>query len=120
MASADIFIGFEEKPKGLEEFLREKRYVKAEIKQKGDVVYEKGDADWPTLFYYDSLREEKEDEIPNWKSAGFNVTSELFIDYTLSSKCIDRAEGLSREIVRRFNGILYDPNLDEYLRRSDV
>jgi len=116
----DLFVGFEEKPVGLKKFLQREGYAHVERPELGCVLYTRKNNPWPQVFYDEHLTQPQDDEVPNWHRAGFTVIAEVNINYPIDYEIIDEAERLSEALTKKFNGILYDPNLDDYFRASDL
>lgn len=118
----DIIIGFERKPEGLEAFLKEQGYDAVPNEEKDDVseTYVHREREWPEVIYSPQISEEselEEDICPDWRKSRYNVVSELGITYPVFY--YDEAERLSEEIVKGFDGILYDTDLDEFFTKED-
>ena len=113
--SDDIIIGFLKKPEGLERFLEQEGYTE-EPQDEPDEDEEDEEAriysnpNSPlTLFYYLKSSEVEEDEEPNWQREGFDVVSELNINY--HRDYWQEVRLLSEKIVAQFpNTVTYEPN----------
>ncbi len=120
MGSFDYFVGFEKEPENLDEFLNGCGYDRIPEEIEGtDRNYEPREGGLVELTYFSKSLDVKEGEVPDWKKAGFKVTSELMI----STKDLDVAEEasrLAREIIRKFNGVLYDSTSGDYLRAENL
>ena len=116
--TADLFVGFEKKPIGLEGFLRREKYTHAErLKRSECVLYTRPQNPWPQVFYDKHPLPVRDDEVPHWKKAGFRVVAEVNVNYHNSDlEAAEEAERLSEKLAKKFNGILYDTTLDSYIR----
>ena len=144
----DIDIGFKEEPKDLEGFLNKEGYTLDNEQTEEDCIfyYNKKD-DWPRLFYFPhTIEVEEEGEVPDWENSGFKVGSELNINYHFGDNPVSKAgrlirkiakilnvnyhfretspafeaERLTKEIARKFDVVVYDPNNDEYFPGEEL
>ncbi len=119
----DIDVGFEKQPRGLESFLKNEKYFPERVRGLGPncTFYTRECNTWPKVFFYKKPVKVEEGDAPNWGEAGFHVVAEVNINYPAhDDNAIDEAERLSRKLIKRFNGILYDPDLDSYFRKDDL
>lgn len=115
MSTVDLEVGFLERPKGLEAFLRGQGYERIPRMRNS---FEHKNESWPAIHYYPkALPVDEEDDAPNWKGAGFKVVSELNINYPAQHD--EEADRIAQELVRRFGAVLYDPNMDAYYTQAD-
>lgn len=114
----DILIGFQEEPIDLEGFMRQQSYSLVQKHENG-FDFEREDSAWPKVSYYDSVVEpDLEEDV--WGRSGFKITSELEINYPIGSANLwEEANRLSKEIVKKFNAVLYDSGLEDYFTRKD-
>ena len=122
MSESDIQIGFDKQPADLEGFLEEQGYF---LDDDDDTLqsYEHSAGRGPTIYYYSGIVKlsdvDEESGCLDWGKSGYKVVSELDITFFPSnSDETDEAVRLSREIVRRLDGILYDSYLDEFFRKD--
>ena len=119
MVSWDYFIGFEKKPEGLDSFLKDKGCHPIPNENDSSVKnYEYGDG-LIDIFYYPKALEVEKGEEPNWSKSGYKVISDLNI-VTKEGDVVDKAEKLSVEIVKKFDGILYNTSLGEFFRKDEL
>ena|SRR3989338_5961154 len=121
--TADTFVGFREEPAGLEAFLVEQGYIVKERSQKGvATLFERQGTYWPCIFYSPCISPaEDEDEIPNWERNGFPIVSEVNINYPLDFETMGEAGRLSKELTKRFNGVLCETELEgAYFTAKDL
>ena len=112
--SEDIFIGFEERPKGLKKFLEEEGYVGIE-KSRGSIIFSRNDDISTQVFYYPKAEAVEEDEVPNWAKSGHNITSEVDINFHFTPyKDVEEAHRIADRVIGKYKGIRYDPNTDEF------
>jgi len=113
MPSQDLFIGFQEKPEDLKKLLLNEGYILVERKE-DDITYERKDSLDVTLFYNTSLTPvEGEEEIPDWKGAGFNIVAELNVNF--QSEYYEEALRIFDKVLEMIGGVSCDPNFEEYL-----
>ena len=111
MSSGDLFIGFEKEPESLEDFLVQEGYLP--VRKEGScVTYERKDDLDVTLYFETNPRPVEEEEVPDWKKAGFQVIAELGINYPLDN--YEEAFRITDRVLETFRGILYEPNPEEY------
>lgn len=118
-----MFIGFEKTPEGLEAFLEERGYKKENFQEGNSSIenYVNKKYGSPNITFYPQSLSGDEDEIPDWTKYKHEILSELYIEaehYPL--EVIDEAERLSKEIINRFDGVLYDAELDEFFERGQL
>ncbi len=112
----DLFIGFEQEPTGLEDFMKQQGYTSIEKKKDGSgdyLIFERTDNPWPCMFYSPHVQKtEDSEDVPNWRRAGFSVVSEANVNFNPEN--FEEADRLTQSLVNKFNGVLYDPDTDEY------
>ena len=112
----DLFVGFEQEPTGLEEFMQQQGYTSLQRKKddSGDhLIFERTDNPWPCVFYSPHIQKADDPEdVPNWYRAGFSVVSEANVNF--HPEHFEEADRLTQLLVNKFTGILYDPGTDEY------
>gem|GEM_PF-2452527 len=117
----DLYVGFEQEPKGLEDFMKKQGYTRIERHKDthgGYLTFERNDNPWPCVFYSPHAQKaEDPDELPNWRRAGFRVVSEANINFPNDSSSLE-ASRLARELVNKFNGIFCDPQFIDIGRRG--
>lgn len=120
--TADTFVGFRKEPIGLEAFLIEQGYVVVEKRKGVAVLFERKDTIWPQIFYSPQvIPAEDKDECPNWKKSRVKIVSEVDINYHLDFEFIEEAERLSKELTKRYNGVLCQTTPDEaYFKAEDL
>lgn len=112
--SEDIFIGFEERPRGLRKFLEEEGYVGIE-KSHGSTIFSRNDDISTQVFYYLKAEAVEEDEVPNWAKSGHNIASEVDINFPFTPyKDVEEAHRIADRIIDQYKGIRYDQNADEF------
>src|SRR3989344_3058175 len=107
--SNDLYIGFIEQPATLDTFLVEEGYQKIRT-GRNLVEYEHGEHGSPNLFYSPKVMPVKksEEEVPDWEEAGFNVVSELNINFHSSDfDAVERSNQLADKIRDSFKAVLY-------------
>ena len=108
--SEDIIIGFLDKPEGLERFLEQEGYTEdAQDEQDEELRIFSSSKSPLTLFYYPKPSEVEDDEEPNWQREGYDVVSELNINY--HRDYWEEAVPFSEKVVAQFpNTVTYEPN----------
>src|SRR3989338_5002802 len=97
--SEDIFIGFEERPKGLKKFLEGERYVEIE-KGRESTIFSRNDDISTQVFYYPKAEAVKEDEVPNWAESGHEIVSEVNINFPFTPyKDVEEAHRITDRII---------------------
>jgi len=120
MASFDYFVGFEREPEGLEEFLKEQGYDPTQNGEDKSVKnFESRDGGLVDIFYLQKVEEAEEGEFPDWKKSGHDVISELFIS-TKDFEGANKAELIAYETAKKYEGILGDPQCEEYTSGDDI
>jgi len=123
MTSWDYFVGFGIEPRRLDEFLDSQGYILSKNQpgqsENGPEKNYESKERLVDLFYFSKSSAVKEGEVPDWRSSGFEVTSELMIS-TKDESATEEALRLAKAIVREYNGFLYDPTLDEYFRSKEL
>jgi hypothetical protein len=122
MANYDVWIGFKKTPEGLEAFLAEQGYDREPIEREDagieDYVHSEGS---PSLMYCSRVLDIKEGEIPDWSKSGHTIVSELYIEAIHDMPgAVDEALRISEEIVKKFDGILYDADLNDFCGKEDL
>ncbi len=117
----NLFVGFEEEPTGLEYLMRKRGYTSIE-KHKDYLIFERASNPWPRVFYSPHVEKvDNPEDGPNWDDAGFDVVSEVNINFPHSDIPVwSEATELSDQLVRELQGILYDPEADEYSTKADI
>ena len=112
--SEDIFIGFGERPKGLKKFLEKEGYMRIE-KGHESTIFSRNDDISTQVFYYPKAEVVEEDEVPNWARSGYNITSEVDINFPFTPyKDVEEAHRIADRVIGHYKGIRYDPNTDEF------
>jgi len=120
MTSWDYYVGFEREPVGLKDFLKDQGYDPHSDVQDGDVNgFESREGGLVDIFYSPKLVKVEEGEVPDWSKSGRNVTSDLLIS-TKDSNEIDEAQRLTDDIVREYDGISYDIDLDDFFESHQL
>ena len=121
MAKSDIFIGFETRPENLEGFLVGQGYeLETNVSDEMVKAYKHSEKGFPELDYHAHFIQD-DDEFPDWRNRGYNLASLLAISFPCDDKgATDEALRLSRDVTRKFNGILYDENLDDFFRGNEL
>jgi len=120
MTSWDHYIGFEREPIDLDEFLNSCGYDKTSKNNdtnKKDYGY-RGRRLIDICYSFKPVDTEGKN-FPDWKNAGIPIISELLIT-TKDPSAIGRASRLSKAIVRKYNAVLYDTNLNDFLRQGQL
>ncbi len=116
MSTKDLFIGFEKKPEGLEEFLISEGYVPTK-REETSVTYRQKDDLLVELDYRAQVAPiEDEDEIPDWEGSGFQIVADLSINFPFDPKDHEEGNRITEEVAKRFNAVFYDPNMGEYFK----
>lgn len=119
MVETDILIGFETRPEGLEGFLESEGYS-LEASHNNSQSYVHDEHGLTNLDYYPEFVQ-AEDEVPDWKNAGYNLASLLNISFPINeSDSIDEGNRIAKVVTQKFNGIYYDSNLKEFFRGSQL
>jgi len=114
------YVGFDSDPIALDHFLDSQGFQSTPNKR--DILYrkftspEQGSID---LFYFTKSGDAEEGDVPDWRRTGLRITSELMIAIK-ESDVADDALKLGSEVVKRFEGILYDPSIDKFLRTQNI
>ena len=125
MVSWDYFVGFVSEPVKLESFLESLGYEKFIFKKNPQTInYQSSEGGLIDIFYFNNEEinpdeEEEEDRVPNWNNLGYNVTSEIMIS-TKESNEVENASSLADKLVKEYDGILYDTDLDMYFTKEDI
>ena len=120
MTSWDYFIGFEREPTDLDEFLDKKGYDKtSENPQTHDKDYEPRRGGLVDIMFFSKPTPVKEGEVPDWKKSGVQVTSDMMIT-TKDAKLVTKVESLVTAIVKKYDAVFYDLNLDEFFRKNQI
>lgn len=120
MESYEYFVGFEREPKDLDTFLENQGYDLTTNGQDNSVRnYEHREGGLVDLFYFPNVIKVKEGEVPDWSKSGYNITSELMISAE-EFDAVDEAQRLTNETVRKYDGIFYDSNLEDFFQSDDL
>ncbi len=112
--SDDIFIGFEERPEGLEKFLEKEGYTEIEKDHRSTIFSRKDDIS-TQVFYYPTSEVVEEEEVPNWAKSRRTIVSEININFPFTPyKDVEEAHRIADRIIDQYKGIRYDQNNDEF------
>lgn len=120
----EMFVGFERELTrvDLEELLVKEGYVLSRDQGEDKLVrgYEHAINSWPRLTYWNSEPNE-EDSVPNWGKAGYKVISTMDFEWPAGEvEDMEEAERLAYILVRRFDGIQYDLDVDMFITKKDL
>jgi hypothetical protein len=117
----DYFVGFAREPEGLEEFLDKQGYDRISVEEGGssDGSYESRKGNLVNIFYFPKLPELGGDEVPDWKGNGHNVVCELMVS-TEDPCAIQKSENMARRLVKKYGGVLYDIQFEEFLTKKQI
>lgn len=119
MGTQKFSLGFRKKPRDLDVFLLGQGYfpsaISSEIK-----FYDYKTNIWPNITYISDYIQ-GQDDFPDWSEFGRKISSLLEIEAPFNdSEAISESHRLSRQIVRHFNAILYDPFQTRFLTKADI
>jgi len=113
MTSYDYFVGFEREPIDLDAFLKNQGYnLDVDTQDNSTRNYTSRDG-LVDLFYFPEVVPVDEGEAPDWSKSRCNVTSDLMISIR-EFNAIDEAQKIAKETVRKYDGVFYDYDLDDF------
>jgi len=126
MVSWDYFVGFEREipRKDLEAFLDRERYdlIEDDIcpdNDSEDINYESREGGLVEIYVFTKPLKVKEGEVPDWKKSGLEIKSDIMVS-TKDVSAIDEAERITKELIKRYDGVFYDTNMDEFFRKDEL
>lgn len=118
MTSWEYFIGFEREPANLEAFLNSQGLGRVyRDPQTGAEEYESRQE--PISLFYLPAEESANGEIPNWGRLETRIIRDITL-VTKDSKSVTRAEELAKALVREYDAVLYDLDIDEFFRKDEI
>jgi len=130
MVTIDRLIGFEAEPTGLEEYLTSEGFT---IREKIDdfINYFRENAPpeendiWPEVMYVPVKKGNGTPVVITeepWGNSKFNIIAEVNVNYDSHSgpEMTEEADRLADEITRRFNGVKYESELEQYYTKDDL
>ena len=119
MTSWDYFVGFVRLPEDLDSFLAGEGYDNVSSDDLPDTDYESREGGLVEISFFPEVAKVKPGEIPDWSKSGLDIACDLMVS-TKDSEAVERALGLAETIVKRYDAVFYDLDLDEFFRKNEI